>query len=112
MPKKEIKKATVFNTESEIEYITDSIVVKTIIRKITGNIVAMSFDTGKCMKKNVSPFDTFIQIIDGKAEIHINGTSYLLTKGNCIVIPAHSSNEIKPGVKFKLIITLIKSGYE
>jgi hypothetical protein len=29
-----------------------------------------------------------------------------------IVIPAHAANYIKPNGRFKMILTLIKSGYE
>jgi quercetin dioxygenase-like cupin family protein len=95
-----------------IEYIPDSVVIKTIIKKSTGNISAVSFDTGEKLEEKTSPFDTFIQIIDGKAEIIIDDTSHLLETGQSIIIPAHSRNSIKANDRFKMISTVIKSGYE
>ena len=95
-----------------IEYMANSVVTKTIIRKSTGNISVMSFDSGEGLTEKTSPFDTFIQIIEGKAEIVIDSESHLLESGEGIIIPAHSPNFIKPNGRFKMISTIIKSGYE
>ena len=95
-----------------IEYIPNSVVTKTIIKKSTGNISIMSFDSGEGLTEKTSPFDTFAQIIEGKAEIVIDKVSSLLASGQGIIIPAHAPNYIKPNGRFKMILTIIKSGYE
>ena len=95
-----------------IEYMTNSVVIKTIIKKSTGNISVLSFDRGEGLTEKTSPFDTFVQIIEGKAEIVIDKESNLLESGQGIIIPAHSPNFIKPNGRFKMISTIIKSGYE
>jgi quercetin dioxygenase-like cupin family protein len=121
MDKKVVKKEAV-STELEkskahiiveiIEYMPNSVVIKTIIKKSTGNISVMSFDAGEGLTEKISPFDTFSQIIEGKAEIVIDKVSHLLNSGEGIIIPAHASNYIKPNGRFKMILTIIKSGYE
>jgi len=95
-----------------IEYMTNSVVIKTIIKKSTGNISVMSFDSGEGLTEKTSPFDTFVQILEGKAEIVIDKETNLLESGQGIIIPAHSPNFIKPNGRFKMISTIIKSGYE
>ncbi|RYZ46108.1 MAG: cupin, partial [Sphingobacteriales bacterium] len=75
-----------------IEYIPNSIVSKTILNKSTGHVSVMSFDTGEGLLEKISPFDTFAQVIDGKAEIVIDGTKHELNTGQGIIIPAHRSN--------------------
>lgn len=95
-----------------IEYMTNSVVIKTIIKKSTGNISVMSFDSGEGLTEKTSPFDTFVQIIEGKAEIVIDKISHLLESGHGIIIPAHSPNFIRPNGRFKMISTIIKGGYE
>ena len=72
----------------------------------------MSFDTGEALTEKTSPFDTFVQIIEGRAEIVIDGKSNTLQSGQGIIIPAHLSNIIKANERFKMISTVIKSGYE
>lgn len=95
-----------------IEYIPNSVVIKTIIKKSTGNISVMSFDSGEGLTEKTSPFDTFAQIIEGRAEIVIDKKASVLESGQGIIIPAHLSNYIKPNGRFKMILTTIKSGYE
>lgn len=108
----EQEKGKTFIIVEIIEYVPNSVVIKTILKKTTGNVTVSSFDTGEALTEKASPFDTFIQVIDGKAEIMINGDSQLLDLGQSIIIPAHSRNIIKANVRFKMISTVIKSGYE
>ena len=108
----EIKKSKAFTAPDVIEYVPHTIVSKVILKKLTGNISVAALDSGEGFTKSTSPFDTFVQIIDGKAEILIDEKSHLLETGQSIVIPAHSSNAIKANIRFKMISTVIKSGYE
>ncbi|MCR9288554.1 MAG: cupin [Bacteroidetes bacterium] len=101
-----------FNVADILEYLPNSILIRSILRKTTGNVSAYSFDSGEVLIGKISPFDTFIQIINGNAEIIIDDKSNLLEVGQSIIIPAHSSNTIKANVRFKMISTIIKSGYE
>ena len=112
MESADMEKSTAFITVEIIEYMTNSVVSKTIIKKSTGNISVMSFDDGEGLTEKTSPFDSFAQIIDGNAEIVIDGKSYLLATGQSIIIPAHTPNIIKANERFKMISTVIKSGYE
>lgn len=95
-----------------IEYEPNSVVIKTIIKKTTGNVSVISFDIGEGFVEKISPFDTFVQIIDGKAEIILDGVSHIMNTGEGMIIPAHISNIVKANEKFKMIQTVIKSGYE
>jgi quercetin dioxygenase-like cupin family protein len=108
----ELEKAKVFIIVEILEYVPNSVVIKTIIRKTTGNVSAISFDSGEALTEKTSPFDTFIQVIEGKAEIVIDGISNVLETGQSIIIPAHMRNTIKANERFKMISTIIKSGYE
>lgn len=112
MDTREVEKSVAFITVEIIEYIANSVVMKTILKKSTGNISVMSFDSGEGLTEKTSPFDTFAQIIDGQAEMVISGVSTLLSTGDSIVIPAHAANLVKPNGRFKMILTVIKSGYE
>jgi quercetin dioxygenase-like cupin family protein len=112
MESKEIEKSKAHITVEIIEYVPNSVVCKTILKKSTGNISVMSFDGGEGLTEKITPFDTFAQIIEGKAEMVINGETHHLLTGQAIVIPAHEPNYIKPNGRFKMIMTVIKSGYE
>ena len=112
MENQEVEKGKAFIIVEILEYVPNAVLIKTIIRKTTGNVSGVSFDSGEAMTEKISPFDTFIQIIEGEAEILIDGKSSVLKTGHSIIIPAHSRNAIKANERFKMISTTIKSGYE
>lgn len=93
-----------------IEYVPNSVVSKTIIKKSTGTVSVVAIEAGEGLTEKTSPFDTFAQIIEGKAEILINGKSNMLDTGQSIIIPAYTSNIVKANERFKMILTVIKSG--
>jgi len=95
-----------------IEYEHNAVVSKSIMKKATGSINALSFASGEGLNEQTSPFDTYVQIIDGSAIIEIAGKASTLKTGDGILIPAHSASKIIPNGRFKLILTVIKSGYE
>ena len=95
-----------------VQYVPHAVLSKTIITKTTGNITVFSVDTGETLAEKTSPFDTFIQIIDGTAELIINKKKYRLNLGEGIIIPAHTNHNFNAYQQFKMIATTIKSGYE
>jgi quercetin dioxygenase-like cupin family protein len=108
----EIEKSKTHILIEIIEYVPNSVVTKTIIRKTTGNISVVAIDTGEALAEKISPFDTFIQVIEGVAEVFIDDKPNILQTGQAIIIPAHTSNMVKANERFKMISTIIKSGYE
>ncbi|MEO8087583.1 MAG: cupin domain-containing protein [Bacteroidota bacterium] len=91
-----------------IEYVPHSVVSKTIIKKSAGSITVSSLDVGAELAEKVSPFDNYIQIIDGSAEVIINEKKHWLKLGDGIIIPANASQCYNAKEKFKMICTIIK----
>ncbi len=112
MENTEVENSKVFIIVEIIEYVPNAVVIKTIVKKTTGNVTAVSVDTGENIAEKISPFDRFVQIIEGRAEIVIDDNSQTLETGQSIIIPAHYKNTIKANERFKMISTIIKSGYE
>jgi quercetin dioxygenase-like cupin family protein len=112
MEKSEIEKSKPHIIVEIIEYIPNSIVSKTILKKTTGNVTVSSFDTGEELADKTTPFDTYIQIIDGAADVVIGEQRYQLKLGEGIIIPAHQKHCFFAQQQFKMISTIIKSGYE
>ena len=107
-----LEKAKLMITVEIIEYVENAVVIKTILKKSSGNVSVMSVDTGEGLTEKTSPFDTFAQVIDGKVELVIRNKLHLLNTGDSIIIPAHAPNHIKPDGRFKMILTVLKSGYD
>ena len=108
----EMEKLKVYIMVKIIEYGPNTVLSKTIIKRTTGDVTVSSFDKGEELAIKIFPFDNFIQIIDGAAEIIINRKKYKLELGEGIIIPAFSKYRFNARQQFKMISTIIKSGYE
>jgi quercetin dioxygenase-like cupin family protein len=108
----ELGKAVSMITVEIIEYVENAVVIKTILKKSSGNVSVMSVDTGEGLAERTTPFDTFVQVIDGKVELIISSEPHLLKTGASIIIPAQAAYYVKPDGRFKMILTIIKSAYE
>lgn len=108
----QVKKAVSHIIIELIEYIPNAILTKTIIRKTTGNITATSMATGAELGEKSTAFDTYVQIIDGAAEVILDDKSISLQLGGGLIIPAHTTHSFTANEQFKMITTVIKSGYE
>jgi quercetin dioxygenase-like cupin family protein len=95
-----------------IEYVPNAVVSRTIIKKTTGNITATSMAIGEELGEKKIPFDTYVQIIDGAANVIIDDKRIHLKLGEGIIIPAHTTHSFTANEQFKMITTVIKSGYE
>lgn len=109
---KELEKGKAHIIVEIIEYMPKAVVSRTIIKKTTGNITATSMSIGEKLVEKTTPFDTYVQIIDGAAEVRIDDKSILLKLGEGIIIPAHAKHSFTANEQFKMISTIIKSGYE
>jgi len=95
-----------------LDYLPNAVVTKTIIKKATGNITLFSVAEGEQMAEKLLPFDTYIQVMDGTATFLINKRKFLVSSGEGMIIPAHIKHAVTAGSQFKMISTIIKSGYE
>ena len=92
-----------------VEYSEDSIVSKTILDKSAGTITLFAFDKGQKLSEHTAPFDAVVSIVDGKADVKIDGHSHVLEAGENIIMPANIPHSLHALEKFKMVLTMIKS---
>lgn len=97
------------NFKTDLGYSNGSIISKMIIKKEVGNVTLFSFDEGQSLSEHTAPFDALVQIIEGKAEIHINKVPFELNEGESIVMPADIPHAVVALGRFKMLLTMIKS---
>ena len=99
------------NRSFGLEYMLYAVLKRTIIKKSTGNVTVMSFSKCEDLSEKTITNDNYIQIIEGVAEITNGKNIYTQKLGSVIVIPVHALNHFNVSNKFKMISTIIKSGY-
>ena len=90
------------------EYQKGSVVSKNIINKKSGTVTVFAFDKNEGLSEHSAPFDAIVYIIEGEADIIISGKTYLLKKGEMIIMPANKPHAIKAKEQFKMLLTMIK----
>ncbi len=108
----ELEKGQEYIIVEIVEYVPNAVMSRTIIKKLTGNVTAMSFSQGEELCEKTMPYDNYVQIIDGAADLKVDNKDYHLKAGSGFVIPAHSLQCFYANQQFKMISTIIKSGYE
>ena len=109
MGQNEFEKGVKFSFASSISYAEKAVVSKHILKKQTGNISLFAFDQGEGLSEHTTPFDAMVLIVDGKAEIIINGESHILESDDSIIMPANVPHALKAIEKFKMVLTMLKS---
>ncbi|MBC8213118.1 MAG: cupin domain-containing protein [Candidatus Marinimicrobia bacterium] len=96
------------NIQKLTDYQADSVVSKTLIKKETGTVTLFAFDKGQGLSEHTAPFDAMVQIVDGEAEILIDGTPHIVKSGEMIIMPANKPHALKAVEKFKMMLVMIK----
>ncbi|HAS27883.1 MAG TPA: cupin domain-containing protein, partial [Dehalococcoidia bacterium] len=60
---------------SLIDYQEGAVVSRTIVDKKTGTITLFAFDKEQGLSEHTAPYDAFVYIVDGEAEVTISGKS-------------------------------------
>lgn len=109
MENKSFETSKVFDFKKEVEYSDNGIISKRVLDKAVGNITLFSFDAGQRLSEHTAPFDAFIQVIEGHAEIIINGQPYAVSAGESIIMPANIPHAVNAVERFKMLLTMIKA---
>lgn len=107
MTKETYPKATVLDISASVEY-SDGGISKQVLKNEVGNITLFSFDQGQGLSEHTAPFDAFVQILEGEAEIRIGGQPLLLKAGRSVIMPANVSHALHATKRFKMLLTMIR----
>jgi quercetin dioxygenase-like cupin family protein len=92
-----------------INYQEDAVVSRELIRKATGTVTLFAFDKNQGLSEHTAPYDAFVMITDGQAEITVSGVKHEIKAGEMLVMPANRPHALKAIEPFKMVLTMIKS---
>jgi quercetin dioxygenase-like cupin family protein len=90
------------------DYQDGAIVSRTLIDKKVGTVTLFAFDVGQGLSEHTAPFDALVYVVDGEAEITIEGENYRLHGGELILMPAHKPHAVRAPQKFKMLLIMIR----
>lgn len=92
-----------------IDYQEASVVSRTLIDKKAGTVTLFAFDEQQGLSEHTAPYDAMVQIIDGEAEVIIQGKTHHLKEGEMIIMPSNKPHAVKAVKRFKMLLTMIKA---
>jgi quercetin dioxygenase-like cupin family protein len=107
-PNKNTLTAKATNLKDLIDYQADSVVSRTIIDKQAGTITLFAFDNGQGLSEHTAPYDALVYIIEGEAEVTINGKPLKLKQGELTIMPANQPHALTAVTKFKMLLVMIR----
>lgn len=91
-----------------LDYVSGSIVSRTLQKKKTGTITLFAFDAGQELSEHSAPFDAIVQVLDGEVELTIGGKSVPATTGETVLMPANIPHGVTAVQRFKMLLTMIR----
>jgi len=67
-----------------------------------------SFDVGEELSEHSTPYDAFVQVVDGEVVLVIGGKKVTASKGEIVLMPANIPHAVVAEKRFKMILTMIK----
>jgi quercetin dioxygenase-like cupin family protein len=107
--KREIRIAEPTGLVSLANYQEGAVVSRTLVSRLTGTITLFAFDEGQGLSEHTAPFDAFVHILEGEAEIVVSGKPFLTKTGEAILLPANQPHALKALTRFKMLLTMIRS---
>lgn len=104
-----LKPAQAAHLSDMVGYAEGSIVSRTLCQSPAGTLTVFAFDVGQGLSPHAAPFDAYVQVLDGQAELVIGERIVRAETGTIVLMPAGVTHEIKPAGRFKMLLTMFKS---
>jgi len=102
------RQAPVSVLSSLVSYQNDAIVSKQLLKKESGNITLFAFSKGEGLSEHTAPFDAWILLLEGEAEISIGEETYAVSEGETITLPANIPHAVQSVSDFKMLLVMLK----
>jgi quercetin dioxygenase-like cupin family protein len=97
-----------FRIHDIVDFQSGSVVSSQLLEKETGTITFFAFDAGESLSEHTAPFDAFLYVFEGEAEVTISGEVNRVRDGELIIMPAHKPHAVKANTPFKMMLVMIK----
>ncbi|MHB8709418.1 MAG: cupin domain-containing protein [Desulfuromonadales bacterium] len=92
-----------------VQYQAGAVVSRTLIDKQIGTLTLFAFDDGQGLSEHTAPYDAFVQIVDGAADVTIAGKDHRVVAGQMIIMPANVPHALRAVGRFKMLLVMIRA---
>lgn len=100
--------ARAFELAGQVSYVAGSVVSRTLAKKSTGTITLFAFDAGQGLSEHQTPYDAFVQVVDGVGTLRIGGKDVVARAGEIVIMPANIPHAVHANERFKMLLVMIR----
>lgn len=104
---KNIETSKVLKLEDEVNYQNGQVVSKTLVQNKNVSITLFSFDKGEEISAHSSEGDAMVTLLDGTGRFIVGDETYILNKGETLIMPNQVSHAVYAVEQFKMLLTVI-----
>ena len=105
---KNVEQSKVLKLNDIVAYQDNQIASLTLANEEHVVMTIMAFDEGEGVGTHAAGGDAMVCVLDGTADITVDGVTSRVEKGDTIIMPANIPHSVKAVTKYKMLLTVIK----
>lgn len=85
-----------------------AIVSRTLARTSGGSLTLFAFDAGQSLSEHTSPFDAWVQVVDGALELTIGGAQVRASAGELALMPAGVPHGLRASRPTTMLLVMLR----
>ena len=106
---KNLDQAISFSVADQVQYEDGKVVSLTLAQQPGTGMTLFAFDAGEAISTHSAPGDAMAFVLEGEAEITIDGKPNRITGGNAIILPCGIPHAVKAISRFKMLLVVVKA---
>jgi len=100
--------ARALRLSDQVDYLAGSVVSRTLTKRKGGTLTLFAFDAGQGLSEHTAPFDAFVEVLDGRAEIVVGGEKVEASAGETVLMPAGVPHALHARERFKMLLAMVR----
>ncbi|MCB2192285.1 MAG: cupin domain-containing protein [Deltaproteobacteria bacterium] len=106
---KNLEFAQPLDIQGLVEYQQGQVVSRTLAQNNFLSLTLFAFDTGEGISAHTVPADALVQVLDGEAEVDIDGQVMNVAAGQVVAMPAGKPHALTARQRFKMMLTVVRA---
>ncbi len=100
---------TTFRIGDAVNYQPGAIVSRKLASAPGGHVTVFAFDAGEELSEHTTPHTALLHVVDGRAQITIDGSAHAVAAGEAIVLPPGHPHAVRAVERFRMVLTMLKA---
>lgn len=91
-----------------VDYAPGAVVSRTIAKNEAGTLTLFAFDAGEGLSEHSAPFDAYVLVLDGTADVMVGGQPVRAQAGEIVLMPKDVPHALRATERFKMMLVMLR----